>query len=114
MNAEGVAVKFDIILPHEKAEISAGGVEYGSARWGTEKEEYDHMPIPENNIIPHRKLERVFTMSAQTKESGHAMNKNILVLAVPVLETRFLVKLNIAQMHSSYVHFIDPEGNQSF
>lgn len=85
--------------------------EYGSARWGTEKdiEPYVDSENPKNNIIL-TKTESL-TMNSRVPNVKFARNKNILVVGGSGSgKTRFFVKPNIMQMHSSYV-VTDPNGN---
>lgn len=84
--------------------------EYGSARWGTEKdiEPYVDSENPKNNIIL-TKTESL-TMNSRVPDIKFARNKNILVVGGSGSgKTRFFVKPNIMQMHSSYV-VTDPKG----
>ena len=84
--------------------------EYGSARWGTEKdiEPYVDSENPKNNIIL-TKTESL-TMNSRVPNIKFARNKNILVVGGSGSgKTRFFVKPNIMQMHSSYV-VTDPKG----
>lgn len=84
--------------------------EYGSARWGTEKdiEPYVDSENPKNNIIL-TKTESL-TMNSRVPNVKFARNKNILVVGGSGSgKTRFFVKPNIMQMHSSYV-VTDPKG----
>ena len=84
-------------------------MEYGSARWGNEKDMKPYMdPVFENNIILTQ-TERLM-MSARPKKPKFARNKNILVIGGSGSgKTRFFVKPNLMQMHSSYV-VTDPKG----
>lgn len=84
--------------------------EYGSARWGTSKdiEPYVDSDKFENNIIL-TKTESL-TMNSRPKQPKFARNKNILVIGGSGSgKTRFFVKPNLMQMHSSYV-VTDPKG----
>ena len=85
------------------------GVEYGSARWGIEKDIRPYAdPEFENNIILTET--ESLTMSSRPKNPKYARNKNILVIGGSGSgKTRFFVKPNIMQMHSSYV-ITDPKG----
>ena len=85
------------------------GEEYGSAVWGGEKdiEPYMDLSCPENNVIL-TKTESL-TMGAPSAPK-YARNKNILVIGGSGSgKTRFFVKPNLMQMHSSYV-VTDPKG----
>ena len=107
--AGGVAVKFIIIYRTKNARKYRLGVEYGSARWGTEKDIRPYAdPEFENNIILTET--ESLTMSSRPKNPKYARNKNILVIdGSGSGKTRFFVKPNIMQMHSSYV-ITDPKG----
>ena len=105
----GVAVKLIIIYRTKNARKYRLGVEYGSARWGTEKDIQPYAdPEFENNIILTET--ESLTMSSRPKNPKYARNKNILVIGGSGSgKTRFFVKPNIMQMHSSYV-ITDPKG----
>lgn len=79
------------------------GVEYGSARWGTAEDIKPYIdPVFENNVLLTQ-TERL-TMSIRPKEPKYARNKNILVIGGSGSgKTRFFVKPNLMQLHSSYV-----------
>lgn len=84
--------------------------EYGSARWGNSKdiEPYVDFDNPKNNIIL-TKTESL-TMNSRPSNPKYARNKNILVVGGSGSgKTRFFIKPNIMQMHSSYV-VTDPKG----
>ena len=85
------------------------GIEYGSARWGTAKDIEPYVdPDPENNIILTQ-TERL-TMAPYGREPKYSRNKNVLVIGGSGSgKTRFFVKPNLMQMHSSYV-VTDPKG----
>ena len=107
--AHGVTVKLIIIYRTKNARKYRLGVEYGSARWGTEKDIRPYAdPEFENNIILTET--ESLTMSSRPKNPKYARNKNILVIGGSGSgKTRFFVKPNIMQMHSSYV-ITDPKG----
>lgn len=84
--------------------------EYGSARWGTQKdiEPYVDFENPKNNIILTQT--ESLTMNGRPPNPKYARNKNILIVGGSGSgKTRFFVKPNIMQMHSSYV-ITDPKG----
>lgn len=85
------------------------GVEYGSARWGNAKDIKPYMdPVFEQNVILTR-TERL-RMNSRPKEIKYARNKNVVVIGGSGSgKTRFFVKPNLMQMHSSYV-VTDPKG----
>lgn len=79
------------------------GEEYGSAVWGTEKdiEPYMDLSTPENNVILTKTESLTMGKPSAPK---FARNKNILVIGGSGSgKTRFFVKPNLMQMHSSYV-----------
>lgn len=86
------------------------GEEYGSARWGNAKdiEPYVDAENPDNNIILTQ-TERL-TMSPYGKLPKYSRNKNVLIIGGSGSgKTRFFVKPNLLQCHSSYV-VTDPKG----
>ena len=88
------------------------GQEYGSARWGTKKEIIPYIDlIPRKNIILTETEKLTLSPHAVPNQPHHtARNKNILVVGGSGSgKTRFFVKPNIMQMHSSYV-VTDPKG----
>ena len=105
----GIAVKLVVYYRAKNAKKYRQGVEYGSARWGTEKDIKPYIdPVFENNIIL-TETERLM-MSGRPKEPKYARNKNVLVVGGSGSgKTRFFVKPNLMQMHSSYV-VTDPKG----
>ena len=85
------------------------GEEYGSARWG-KPEDIKPYTDPEfsNNVILTQT--EFLTMNSRPKQPKYARNKNILVIGGSGSgKTRFFVKPNLMQMHSSYV-VTDPKG----
>lgn len=85
------------------------GEEYGSAVWGGEKdiEPYMDLSCPENNVILTKTESLTMGKPSAPK---FARNKNILVIGGSGSgKTRFFVKPNLMQMHSSYV-VTDPKG----
>jgi type IV secretion system protein VirD4 len=85
------------------------GIEYGSARWGTPADIAPYIdPVFEKNVILTQ-TERL-TMDNRPKNPAHARNKNVLVIGGSGSgKTRFFVKPNLMQMHSSYC-VTDPKG----
>ena len=85
------------------------GMEYGSARWGTPEDIKPYIdPVFENNVLLTQ-TERLM-MSNRPKNPKYARNKNILVIGGSGSgKTRFFVKPNLMQLHSSYV-VTDPKG----
>ena len=86
--------------------------EYGSARWGTQEDIAPHVdPVFKNNIILTQ-TERLM-MSNRPKDPRNARNKNVLVIGGSGSgKTRFFIKPNLMQMHSSYV-VTDPKSQTS-
>jgi len=85
------------------------GVEYGSARWGNKQDiaPYIDPAFDKNAILTESEY---LTMASRAKHPKHARNKNILVVGGSGSgKTRFFVKPNLMQMHSSYV-VTDPKG----
>ncbi|MBC1560203.1 type IV secretory system conjugative DNA transfer family protein [Listeria booriae] len=85
------------------------GIEYGSARWGTKKDIAPYIdPVFKKNVLL-TETERLM-MNGRPKEPKYARNKNVLVIGGSGSgKTRFFVKPNLMQMHSSYV-VTDPKG----
>ena len=85
------------------------GEEYGSARWGTKKDIAPFIsPTPDNNILLTQT--ESLTMESRCKNPETERNKNVLVIGGSGSgKTRFYVKPNLMQLHSSYV-ITDPKG----
>lgn len=107
--AGGIAFKLIVYYKAKNAKKFRYGREYGSARWGNAKDMEPYVdPVFENNVIL-TETERLM-MSGRPKEPKYARNKNILVIGGSGSgKTRFFVKPNLMQMHSSYVT-TDPKG----
>ena len=105
----GVALRLVVYFKAKNAKKFRQGVEYGSARWGNAKDIEPYVdPVFENNVIL-TETERLM-MSGRPKQPKYARNKNILVIGGSGSgKTRFFVKPNLMQMHSSYV-VTDPKG----
>ena len=90
-------------------EVPRHGSEYGSARWGNAKDIEPYVALKfEDNIILTQ-TERL-TMSSRPKDPKTARNKNVLIVGGSGSgKTRFWIKPNLLQMHSSYV-LTDPKG----
>lgn len=108
--AGAVIVRLIIYTKGKNAKKYRRGIEYGSARWGTPA---DIAPYADPDFFQNVLLtqtERI-TMSSRPKEPKYARNKNILVIGGSGSgKTRFFVKPNLLQCHSSYV-VTDPNGN---
>lgn len=104
-----VAVRLIIYYKGKNAKKYRQGVEYGSARWGTAQDIKPYMDDnPENNIILTET--EGLTMSSRPKQPKYARNKNVVCIGGSGSgKTRFFVKPNLMQMHSSYV-VTDPKG----
>ena len=108
--AGGVIIKLAIYIKGKDAKKYRKGCEYGSARWGTAEDMKPYVADKfEDNIIL-TETERL-TMEGRPKAGPkYARNKNILVIGGSGSgKTRFFVKPNLLQMHSSYV-VTDPKG----
>ena len=105
----GVGFRLVVYFKAKNAKKFRHGVEYGSARWGNVKDIEPYMdPVFENNIILTA-TERLM-MSGRPSSPKYARNKNVLVIGGSGSgKTRFYVKPNLMQMHSSYV-VTDPKG----
>lgn len=103
------AIKLVVVLRGQNRKKFRKGTEYGSARWGTAKDITPYIDKnPRNNIIL-TKTESL-TMESRPKNPKYARNKNVLVVGGSGSgKTRFFVKPNLMQMHSSYV-VTDPKG----
>ncbi|MCR5025647.1 MAG: type IV secretory system conjugative DNA transfer family protein, partial [Lachnospiraceae bacterium] len=106
----GAGMRLVVYLKGKNAKKFRKGEEYGSARWGNEKdiEPYMDLENPENNVILTQT--EGLMMDGRPKEPKYARNKNILVIGGSGSgKTRFFVKPNLMQLHSSYV-VTDPKG----
>ena len=99
-----------VYIRHKNAKHFKHNQEYGSARWGTHADIEPFMdPKFENNVILTA-TERL-TMSNRPKNPATARNKNVLIVGGSGSgKTRFWLKPNLLQMHSSYV-VTDPKGS---
>jgi len=104
-----VGIKLIVVVKAQNRKKFRKGTEYGSARWGTAKDIAPYIDKnPRNNIIL-TKTESL-TMNSRPKNPKFARNKNVLVIGGSGSgKTRFFVKPNLMQMHSSYV-VTDPKG----
>ena len=105
----GAGLRLAVYLKSENAKKYRHGSEYGSARWGNAKDIEPYVaPKFEDNIILTQ-TERL-TMSSRPKDPKTARNKNVLIVGGSGSgKTRFWIKPNLLQMHSSYV-LTDPKG----
>ena len=106
----GGALYLAVYIRHKDAKHFKHNQEYGSARWGTHADIEPFMdPKFENNVILTA-TERL-TMSNRPKNPATARNKNVLIVGGSGSgKTRFWLKPNLLQMHSSYV-VTDPKGS---
>ena len=106
----GAGLRLAVYLRGKNAKKYRHGMEYGSARWGTAKDiEPFIAPKFEDNIIL-TKTERLM-MSNRPPDPKNARNKNVLVVGGSGSgKTRFWLKPNLLQCHSSYV-VTDPKGS---
>ena len=104
-----VIVRMAVYMKGKNAKKYRKDVEYGSARWGNKTDIAPFMdPKPENNIILTQT--EGLMMSGRPKNPAHARNKNVLVVGGSGSgKTRFFIKPNLMQLHSSYV-ITDPKG----
>ena len=105
----GAGLRLAVYLRGKNAKKYRHGMEYGSARWGTAKDIEPFMaPKFADNIIL-TKTERLM-MSNRPPDPKNARNKNVLVVGGSGSgKTRFWLKPNLLQCHSSYV-VTDPKG----
>ena len=105
----GAGLRLAVYLRSKNAKKYRHGMEYGSARWGTAKDIEPFMaPKFADNIIL-TKTERLM-MSNRPPDPKNARNKNVLVVGGSGSgKTRFWLKPNLLQMHSSYV-VTDPKS----
>ncbi len=105
----GGGLRLAVYLKSKNAKNYKHNLEYGSARWGNHKDIEPFMdPKFEDNVILTR-TERLM-MSNRPKNPANARNKNVLIVGGSGSgKTRFWIKPNLLQLHSSYV-LTDPKG----
>ena len=105
----GGGLRLAVYLKSKNAKKYRHGIEYGSACWGTREDIAPYVdPVFQNNVIL-TKTESL-TMNSRPKDPKTARNKNVLVIGGSGSgKTRFWLKPNLMQMHSSYV-VTDPKG----
>ena len=104
-----VLIKFIVYTKGKNAKKFRQGKEYGSARWGNEKDIEPYVDEKFQNNILLTQTERL-TMNGRPANPKYARNKNVLVIGGSGSgKTRFYVKPNLMQMHSSYC-VTDPKG----
>lgn len=106
----GAAFKFAVWMKGRNAKKYRHGMEYGTARWGTQRDIEPFIdPEFQNNVILTR-TERLM-MGNRPKNPANARNKNVLIVGGSGSgKTRFWLKPNLLQCHSSYV-VTDPKGD---
>lgn len=106
----GVALWMAVYIKGQNAKKFRHKVEYGSARWGTRKdiEPFIASKFEDNIILTKTEF---LMMSNRPKNPKNARNKNVLIVGGSGSgKTRFWIKPNLLQMHSSYV-VTDPKGS---
>ena len=104
-----VLIKFIVYTKGKNTKKFRQGKEYGSARWGNRKDIEPYMDEKFQNNILLTKTERL-SMNGRPSNPKYARNKNVLVIGGSGSgKTRFYVKPNLMQMHSSYC-VTDPKG----
>ena len=108
--AAAAIIRLAVYVKGKNAKKYRHGLEYGSARWGTREDIAPFMdPVFENNIILTQT--ESLMMSNRPKDPKNARNKNVLVIGGSGSgKTRFFLKPNLMQLHSSYV-VTDPKGS---
>ena len=102
-------MKFIVYTKGKNAKKFRQGKEYGSARWGNPKDIKPYIDEKYDNNVLFTNTERL-TMNGRPSNPKYARNKNVLVIGGSGSgKTRFFVKPNLMQMHSSYV-VTDPKG----
>ncbi len=105
----GLLLRLAVYLRGKNSKKYRHNVEYGAARWGTAEDIRPYIdPKFQNNIILTQ-TERL-TMNSRPKNAKTARNKNVLIVGGSGSgKTRFFIKPNLMQLHSSYV-VTDPKG----
>ena len=108
--AVGAALRLAVYLKGKNAKNYKHNVEYGSARWGkpADIEPFVDKEFSQNVILSQTEL---ITMNSRPSQPKYARNKNVLIVGGSGSgKTRFWLKPNLLQMHSSYV-VTDPKGS---
>ena len=105
----GATLRLAVYIRSKNAKKYRHGIEYGSARWGTPEDIRPYMdPDLRNNIILTQT--EGLTMNSRPKDPKTARNKNVLIIGGSGSgKTRYWLKPNLMQCHSSYV-ITDPNG----
>ena len=108
--AAAAIIRLEVYFKGKNAKKYRKNIEYGSARWGTREDIAPFVdPVFENNVILTQT--ESLMMSNRPKDPKNARNKNVLVIGGSGSgKTRFFLKPNLMQMHSSYV-VTDPKGS---
>ena len=108
--AAALLVRLAVYVKGKNARKFRKNIEYGSARWGNAEDIKPYVdPAFANNVILTQ-TERL-TMNSRPKDPKTARNKNVLVVGGSGSgKTRFFIKPNLMQLHSSYV-VTDPKGS---
>ncbi|WP_353095704.1 VirD4-like conjugal transfer protein, CD1115 family [Tissierella praeacuta] len=108
--AIALIIRLTVYLKGKNAKKYRKGIEYGSARWGNREDIRPFQdPVFQNNVIL-TETERLM-MSNRPKDPKNARNKNVLIVGGSGSgKTRFWLKPNLMQCHSSYV-VTDPKGS---
>ena len=109
----GGIIKMAVYFKGKNAKKYRKDIEYGSARWGKPEDIKPYIdPKPDENII--LTATESLTMNSRPSSPKYARNKNVLCIGGSGSgKTRFFVKPNIMQMHSSYI-ITDPKGSLVF
>ena len=107
--AVGAILRLAVYMKGKNAKKYRHNVEYGSARWGTHADIEPFLDADFANNVLLSQTERI-TMNSRPSEPKYARNKNVLVVGGSGSgKTRFFIKPNLLQMHSSYC-VTDPKG----
>ena len=105
----GLLLRFAVYMKGKSAKKYRHNVEYGAARWGAAEDIRPYIdPKFQNNVILTQT--EGLTMDSRPKNAKTARNKNVLIVGGSGSgKTRFFIKPNLMQLHSSYV-VTDPKG----
>ena len=105
----GLLLRFAVYMKGKNAKKYRHNVEYGAARWGAAEDIRPYIdPKFQNNVILTQT--EGLTMNSRPKNAKTARNKNVLIVGGSGSgKTRFFIKPNLMQLHSSYV-VTDPKG----
>ena len=105
----GLLLRFAVYMKGKNAKKYRHNIEYGAARWGAAEDIRPYIdPKFQNNVILTQT--EGLTMNSRPKNAKTARNKNVLIVGGSGSgKTRFFIKPNLMQLHSSYV-VTDPKG----